>query len=153
MEGGTAATASEAAKSTRNDPAMLNMTSHGSHGKDLFGKILNFRCRTFEGLQSSKGGPVFIIFLGVTINHAQKSKKRLNLKWVRVMCPKQTGGVECGYFVMKYMKDIVSDVNRLKQNFSTVKEYTEDDILQVREEWALYAATLIKNVQADPTKA
>ncbi|CAH9097247.1 unnamed protein product [Cuscuta europaea] len=27
---------------------------------------------------------------GVTINHAQKSKKRLNLKWVRVMCPKQT---------------------------------------------------------------
>ncbi|CAH9094528.1 unnamed protein product [Cuscuta europaea] len=51
---------------------------------------------------------------GVTINHAQKSKKRLNLKWVRVMCPKQTGGVECGCFVMKYMKDIVSDVNRLK---------------------------------------
>ncbi|CAH9146980.1 unnamed protein product [Cuscuta epithymum] len=94
-----------------------------------------------------------IVNQGVTINHAQKSKTRLNLKWVRVMCPKQTGVVECGYFLMKYMKDIVSDVNLLKRNFSTIKEYTEDDILRVREEWALYAATLIKNLQADPTKA
>ncbi|CAH9068383.1 unnamed protein product [Cuscuta europaea] len=30
---------------------------------------------------------------GVMINDAQKFKKMLNLKWVRVMCPKHTGGV------------------------------------------------------------
>ncbi|CAH9143715.1 unnamed protein product [Cuscuta epithymum] len=84
-----------------------------------------------------------IVNQGVKIHHASVSKKRLSLNWVTVMCPKQTGSMECGYFLMKYMSDIVCDVNVLKKNFSTIKDYSEQDILQVREEWAAYATKLV----------
>ncbi|CAH9085910.1 unnamed protein product [Cuscuta europaea] len=83
-----------------------------------------------------------IVNQGVKIHHASVSKKRLSLNWVIVMCPKQTSAMECGYFLMKYMSDIVCDVNVLKKNFSTIKDNSEQDILQVCEEWAAYATKL-----------
>ncbi|CAH9081267.1 unnamed protein product [Cuscuta epithymum] len=88
-----------------------------------------------------------IVTQGVQMYHALKSKDRLKLNWITVKCPKQRGSLECGYFVMKYIKEIIGDVDVLKNNFSTVNEYSEDDILQVREEWISYAANLIKELQ------
>ncbi|CAH9085803.1 unnamed protein product [Cuscuta epithymum] len=38
----------------------------------------------------------------------------------KIKCSKQAGGMECGYFVMKYMKDVASDVKLLKQNVMLV---------------------------------
>ncbi|CAH9132286.1 unnamed protein product [Cuscuta epithymum] len=109
---------------------------------------IDLAMQTVYYLDSIGGSPPedleIIVNQGVRIHHASTSKNRMNLKWVRVMCPKQAGAMECGYFVMMYMKDIVSDVKVLKQNFSKIKEYTEGDILGIREEWASYAATLIR---------
>ncbi|CAH9131641.1 unnamed protein product [Cuscuta epithymum] len=82
---------------------------------------------------------------GVKIYQAAKSNKRLTWSWLTVTCPKQKGSIECGYFVMKYIKDIVGNVNVLKNNFSAIMDYSEHDILQIREEWASYAATLVKD--------
>ncbi|CAH9091500.1 unnamed protein product [Cuscuta epithymum] len=87
-----------------------------------------------------------IVTQGVQIHHAAKFKDRLKVKWITVMCPKQKGSVECGYYVMKYMKDIVADVHILKNNFSAVQEYCEEDILAIREEGISYAATLMNKV-------
>lgn len=39
-------------------------------------------------------------------------------------CPKQPGGVECGYYVMRYMKDIIEDTNLEFE--STVKSNPND---------------------------
>ncbi|CAH9139560.1 unnamed protein product [Cuscuta epithymum] len=84
-----------------------------------------------------------IVDQGVKMYQASKAT-RLKSNWIRVVCPKQKGATECGYFVMKYIKDIISDISLLKKNFNAVKEYSENDILQVREEWIAYAATLLE---------
>ncbi|CAH9073149.1 unnamed protein product [Cuscuta europaea] len=115
---------------------------------------IDMAMQTVYYLDSIEGSPSEdlegIVNQGVRIHHASTSKNRMNLKWVRVMCPKQAGAMECGYFVMKYMKDIASDVKLLKQNFSKIKEYTEGDILGIREECATYAATLITMMMKAP---
>ncbi|KAL6329317.1 hypothetical protein AAG906_016209 [Vitis piasezkii] len=33
--------------------------------------------------------------------------------WVKVVCPRQPGSVECGYYVMRYMKEIIANPNQL----------------------------------------
>ncbi|KAL6315228.1 hypothetical protein AAG906_037460 [Vitis piasezkii] len=33
--------------------------------------------------------------------------------WVKVVCPRQLGSVECGYYVMRYMKKIIANPNQL----------------------------------------
>ncbi|WKA02358.1 hypothetical protein VitviT2T_020557 [Vitis vinifera] len=42
----------------------------------------------------------------------QRSSKR-EPTWVKVVCPRQLGSVECGYYVMRYMKDIIVDPSLL----------------------------------------
>ncbi|RVW29137.1 hypothetical protein CK203_102561 [Vitis vinifera] len=42
----------------------------------------------------------------------QRSSKR-DSTWVKVVCPRQLGSVECGYYVMRYMKDIIVDPSLL----------------------------------------
>lgn len=36
-------------------------------------------------------------------------------------CPKQSGTFECGYYVMKYLQDIVRDLYILENNVGKVK--------------------------------
>ncbi|KAJ0436348.1 putative papain-like cysteine peptidase superfamily [Helianthus annuus] len=31
---------------------------------------------------------------------------RVKLVWINARCPRQPGGIECGYYVMKFMKKI-----------------------------------------------
>ncbi|XP_062011742.1 uncharacterized protein LOC133728340 isoform X2 [Rosa rugosa] len=60
--------------------------------------------------------------------------------------PKQPGGVECGYYVMRYMKDIINDDTL---SFSTKwaikdrKGYTQQQLDEVRIEVADYLQTLL----------
>ncbi|KAL6343186.1 hypothetical protein AAG906_020984 [Vitis piasezkii] len=42
----------------------------------------------------------------------QKTSKR-EPTWVKVVCPRQPGSVECGYYVMRYMKEIIANPNQL----------------------------------------
>ncbi|XP_040374987.1 uncharacterized protein LOC112200371 [Rosa chinensis] len=60
--------------------------------------------------------------------------------------PKQPGGVECGYYVMRYMKDIINDDTL---SFSTKwasksrNSYTQEQLDEVRIEAADYLQTLL----------
>nr|KAJ0199667.1 hypothetical protein LSAT_V11C600323100 [Lactuca sativa] len=37
------------------------------------------------------------------------SNKRVKLNWVNVMCPVQPGSTECGYYMLRFMKEIVEE--------------------------------------------
>ncbi|KAE8674381.1 hypothetical protein F3Y22_tig00111758pilonHSYRG00273 [Hibiscus syriacus] len=37
------------------------------------------------------------------------SNKRVSLNWINVLCLRQSGGTECGYYVCKFMKEIVEN--------------------------------------------
>ncbi|KEH16713.1 Ulp1 protease family, carboxy-terminal domain protein [Medicago truncatula] len=46
---------------------------------------------------------------------AQVSNNKFNnISWVRVQCPRQENGIDCGYFVMRFMKEIlISKLNEI----------------------------------------
>ncbi|TYK19630.1 uncharacterized protein E5676_scaffold242G00160 [Cucumis melo var. makuwa] len=62
-------------------------------------------------------------------------KKKLN--WRVVKCAKQSGVVECGYYVMRFMRDII--LSRSTSIIHIMKDspraYTQDDIDCIRSEW------------------
>ncbi|XP_040374753.1 ubiquinone biosynthesis O-methyltransferase, mitochondrial-like [Rosa chinensis] len=60
--------------------------------------------------------------------------------------PKQPGGIECGYYVMRYMKDIINDDTlsfSTKWAVKTRKGYTQQQLDEVRMEVADYLQTLL----------
>ncbi|PRQ20360.1 putative Ulp1 protease family catalytic domain, putative transposase, Ptta/En/Spm, plant [Rosa chinensis] len=60
--------------------------------------------------------------------------------------PKQPGGIECGYYVMRYMKDIINDDTlsfSTKWAVKTRKGYTQQQLDEVRMEVANYLQTLL----------
>ncbi|CAN6573108.1 unnamed protein product [Malus baccata var. baccata] len=65
---------------------------------------------------------------------AQKGiKGRKNINWKVVKCPLQEGTVECGYYVMKYMKEIIDDSNcSIITKFKEKAIYTQQEIDALR---------------------
>ncbi|TKY46892.1 Ubiquitin-specific protease [Spatholobus suberectus] len=65
-----------------------------------------------------------------------------NIKWIQIKCPRQTNNKDCGYSVLRFMKEIIS------HNKSTIPEmyfsdcrfnfYSQDQIDEIREEWSSY---------------
>ncbi|KAM5578022.1 hypothetical protein ABKV19_008373, partial [Rosa sericea] len=45
------------------------------------------------------------LFNGITGRHGKKASRWINLSGA----PKQVGGGECGYYVMRYMKELIED--------------------------------------------
>ncbi|KAL6349880.1 hypothetical protein AAG906_001767 [Vitis piasezkii] len=72
----------------------------------------------------------------------QRSSKR-EPTWVKVVCPRQLGSVEYGYYVMRYMKDIIVDPSLLSTKFKGKKSYSEVELNEVRSEWVMLATQLI----------
>lgn len=83
--------------------------------------------RTAFKLYASQGG-------------ARNNKKEF--LWHHVECPQQEGGTECGYFVMKYMHDIVMLCQKNPNNNWKVglasKSYTKKEINEIRELWEIF---------------
>ncbi|GAY53356.1 hypothetical protein CUMW_148690 [Citrus unshiu] len=80
---------------------------------------------------------------GIRIHQSLNSDTKANVQWTPVKCPSQPSSFECGYYVMKYMQDIITNVNVLKNNFKGVEEYTVKDLSRLRDQWATYVAKLI----------
>ncbi|TYK04463.1 uncharacterized protein E5676_scaffold409G00690 [Cucumis melo var. makuwa] len=64
--------------------------------------------------------------------------ERSTYLYVYLQCPKQSGVVECGYYVMRFMRDIImststSIIHIMKDS---PRAYTQDDIDCIRSEWA-----------------
>ncbi|XP_039043617.1 uncharacterized protein LOC120182824 [Hibiscus syriacus] len=61
-------------------------------------------------------------------------------------CTRQSGGTECGYYVCKFMKEIVDnglEVMVTKNVGDGKEEYTDDDVDDIRKEWVSYVANVI----------
>ncbi|KAK9071564.1 hypothetical protein SSX86_007992 [Deinandra increscens subsp. villosa] len=74
------------------------------------------------------------------------SKKMIKLKWVNSKCPIQPGSTECGYYVLKFMKEIVQQGVQVLENDNIggdTNEYTDADFDEIREEWATYVSNFI----------
>ncbi|KAA0052809.1 uncharacterized protein E6C27_scaffold1614G00250 [Cucumis melo var. makuwa] len=58
--------------------------------------------------------------------------------WRVVKCPKQSGVVECGYYVMRFMRDIIMSTSTsiIQIMKDSPRAYTQDDIDCIRSEWA-----------------
>ncbi|KEH26148.1 Ulp1 protease family, carboxy-terminal domain protein [Medicago truncatula] len=64
-------------------------------------------------LLAKEGMKVLKVFRAA--RNAQVSKNKFNnISWVRVQCPRQENGIDCGYFVMRFMKEIlISKLNEI----------------------------------------
>ncbi|KAI3763261.1 hypothetical protein L1987_53715 [Smallanthus sonchifolius] len=74
------------------------------------------------------------------------SNKRVKLNWVNARCPCQPGSTECGYYMLKFMKEIVDEGVEILANNNvggSKDEYTDVDIDGVREEWSTYVSNFI----------
>ncbi|KAL6347236.1 hypothetical protein AAG906_013672 [Vitis piasezkii] len=55
-----------------------------------------------------------IVNMAMRINPPEKQKtSKREPTWVKVVCPRQPGSVECGYYMMRYMKKIIANPNQL----------------------------------------
>ncbi|XP_052298586.1 uncharacterized protein LOC127898630 isoform X4 [Citrus sinensis] len=64
---------------------------------------------------------------------------RKSFVWKRVKCPQQTTNTECGYYVMRFMKEIIENqADSIKNLFVRRDSFTQKDIDKVRVEWAEY---------------
>ncbi|CAI9291110.1 unnamed protein product [Lactuca saligna] len=81
-----------------------------------------------------------IVDLEMVIYDTQSgSNKRPKLNWVNVTCPIQPGSSECGYYMLRFMKEIVKEGIEVlvKENIGDGKvEYTTDDIDEIHKEWS-----------------
>nr|KAJ0225497.1 hypothetical protein LSAT_V11C100024290 [Lactuca sativa] len=70
------------------------------------------------------------------------SNKRVKLNWVNVTCPVQPGSTECGYYMLRFMKEIVEEgIEVLIRDGKA--EYTTADIDEIREEWSTFVTCFI----------
>lgn len=78
----------------------------------------------------------FIIYEG------NKGNRRRTLHWKVVQCPKQLTYVECGFYVMMFMRDLIKDQGILsKNNFNGRNTFTKAEIDEVRVEWINFVMT------------
>ncbi|RVW77665.1 hypothetical protein CK203_053390 [Vitis vinifera] len=77
------------------------------------------------------------------IHHKKHKSSKREPTWVVVGCPIQPGSVECGYYVMRYMRDIIADQGCLTSKFHGKKSYSKDELNEVRSEWVMLVTQLI----------
>ncbi|XP_021768910.1 uncharacterized protein LOC110733208 isoform X2 [Chenopodium quinoa] len=69
-------------------------------------------------------------------------KIKMSTKWVQIQCPRQNNGVDCGYYVMRFMKEIID--HKQTQIFEdyfhdcNVSRYDQDQIDEIRTQWACH---------------
>ena len=72
-----------------------------------------------------------------------KKRRYYKTKILDRSCPRQEGSVECGFFVLCFMRDIVSNANGLDLHQSKAF-YTCDDMDSIRGEWSKFVMQFIK---------
>ncbi|KAK2382219.1 hypothetical protein QL285_069767 [Trifolium repens] len=74
-------------------------------------------------------------------NKISKSKKD-KIKWHKIKCPRQTNTIDCGYFIMRFMKEVIMEYpNKIPDNYfhrHRHSTYSKEKLDEVKEEWATY---------------
>ncbi|KAL9447767.1 hypothetical protein AB3S75_015275 [Citrus x aurantiifolia] len=80
---------------------------------------------------------IVVYMSGIRMFLAKKGQqmKKNNLKWNDVKVPMQIGNVECGYYVMRFMKEIITDQSILCTKFNEKDTYNEDEINEIHFDW------------------
>ncbi|KAK9179916.1 hypothetical protein WN943_029122 [Citrus x changshan-huyou] len=83
---------------------------------------------------------IAVYMSGIRMFLAKKGQqmKKINLKWNDVKVPMQIGNVECGYYVMRFMKEIIAYQSILCAKFNEKDTYNEDEINEIRSDWTTY---------------
>ncbi|KAE8655814.1 hypothetical protein F3Y22_tig00117017pilonHSYRG00447 [Hibiscus syriacus] len=93
------------------------------------------------------GSAITCYMMEMNLYNAQSgSNKKVSLNWLNVLCPRQSGGTECGYYVCKFMKEIFENELQVMVNKNVgdgKEEYTDDDIDDIHKEWVSYVANFI----------
>ncbi|KAI5343773.1 hypothetical protein L3X38_011649 [Prunus dulcis] len=82
-------------------------------------------------------------------SHTSKQSSRQSPIWKNLQgTPRQPTNVECGYYVMRFMRDIIHDAVLEFDKFDKKKEpvvYTQEHIDEVRLEWAEFVNKQLQN--------
>ncbi|XP_076887982.1 uncharacterized protein LOC143538278 [Bidens hawaiensis] len=112
--------------------------------------VLNMKTMTCYYLDSLKPGTVILqlqqIIDGAMNLYGTQSGSRVKLYWINARCPCQPGSTECGYFMLKFMKEIVDEGIEILVNDNVGggnNEYTDAHIDGIREEWSTFMASFI----------
>ncbi|KAL5569746.1 hypothetical protein UlMin_026321 [Ulmus minor] len=72
------------------------------------------------------------------------TERKVHSGTFKFQAPQQPGGVECGYYVMHFMKDIVEKhiLSTSEKAFDT-KTYSQEEIDELRNEWAVYVGSFL----------
>ncbi|KAL5554598.1 hypothetical protein UlMin_041999 [Ulmus minor] len=72
------------------------------------------------------------------------TERKVHSGTFKFQAPQQLGGVECGYYVMHFMKDIVEKhiLSTSEKAFDT-KTYSQEEIDELRNEWAVYVGSFL----------
>ncbi|TYK14811.1 uncharacterized protein E5676_scaffold1081G00120 [Cucumis melo var. makuwa] len=66
-------------------------------------------------------------------------------KWRPVKCPRQLDSVGCGYYVQKYIHEIVHNSSTSITNlFNTKNAYRQEEIDEIRTEWAAFVSRFVR---------
>ncbi|KAK9050807.1 hypothetical protein SSX86_030223 [Deinandra increscens subsp. villosa] len=109
----------------------------------------NMDCYYLDSLRPSSVNFQFkqIVDAAIGLYESQSgSKKTRKLRWVNSKCPPQPGFTECGYYVLKFMKEVVRQgiVVLQKDNIGgDSNQYTDADFDEIRAEWLGYACNFI----------
>ncbi|KAA0064126.1 uncharacterized protein E6C27_scaffold548G00390 [Cucumis melo var. makuwa] len=88
----------------------------------------------------------YVTNMALMIFQSQKNLKttKKTTFWKAVKCLLQVGNVECGYYVMRYMLEIVSkDTNIITDAIDTRNSYSQLKLDEIRVEWAKFLAWYI----------
>ncbi|KEH15719.1 Ulp1 protease family, carboxy-terminal domain protein [Medicago truncatula] len=75
-----------------------------------------------------------------------KSSSDMGMETFNKQCPRQENGIDCGYFVMRFMKEIlISKLNEIPKlyidDFKCVT-YSKDKLREIQEEWCQFMLDL-----------
>ncbi|KAJ0086548.1 hypothetical protein Patl1_07961 [Pistacia atlantica] len=103
---------------------------------------IDMKTLTVYYLDSLRGdiGSCFNFHSGILIHSAWKVSK----KGLISLGPIQLGCVECGFYLMRYMRDIVENgLALLKNNFMGKEIYKDAEVDEVRAEWVMYVINFL----------
>ncbi|KAE8688519.1 hypothetical protein F3Y22_tig00110984pilonHSYRG00172 [Hibiscus syriacus] len=112
----------------------LDTASGGSHNQDLNKKVQAKEAELKRQEQACcvkiwllsiiyfvAGVPRAYVFRAMKLYTTQSgSNKRVSLNWINILCPRQSGGTECGYYVCKFMKEIVENILEVLVNKNVI---------------------------------
>ncbi|XP_058760705.1 uncharacterized protein LOC131634037 [Vicia villosa] len=69
-----------------------------------------------------------------------------NITWIRVQCPRQRNSIDCGYFILRFMKEtlLLDQIEIPSTYFEEFKcaHYSKDQLDELMEEWCQFIKEL-----------